>query len=458
MPAFIQRTNVSWYSSSMVAAVCSIRSPARRPRLDSGTSRRTRLAKLAASTHARGCASAFSGVSSRSIASIPSPARPPTHHARASRASRKRPSSGSRTLQSSAATRLSWTSSTRSSMSSVCSSLVVAIEPRRPPASVEVAQLIELARLRRSFERVRPQRLQQPVPRLAVHSDLGDDHALVDQPCDHFEHVVGVDVPDACDHCLRRFEREGPGEHAEPAERPLLHGLEAVVAPPDRGGHRLLARHGRPRSAREQAEAVVELAADLGRIEVPAARRGELDGERDAVEPMADLERRLVCHRRRETASAEPAAPGRRRAGSPPTGTASHRPAVVELVARRATAARHVTSPGTPSGSRLVASTVAVGLAASSSGDELGAVSDEVLTVVQHEQRRLVAERGGELHDTGNARCSAAPSTASAARAAPSSSGHRGELDPPHAAGEALHRSPRRRRSPSASCRRRRDR
>ena len=43
------------------------------------------------------------------------------------------------------------------------------------------------------------------------------------------------------------------------------------------------------------------------------------------------------------------------------------------------------------------------GIGSEHSGHELGAVSDEVLTVVQHEQRRFVAERDGDLHDNRSA-------------------------------------------------------
>ena len=63
----------------------------------------------------------------------------------------------------------------------------------------------------------------------------------------------------------------------------------------------------------------------------------------------------------------------------------------------------NVISPGTPRGSRLVASTEVAELAARSPATSLAQLDDEMLAVVQHEQRRLVAELNGELVDRAGA-------------------------------------------------------
>ena len=62
-----------------------------------------------------------------------------------------------------------------------------------------------------------------------------------------------------------------------------------VVAPLDGRAQRLLARQRGPAAAGEQAEAVVELGQDLLDPQHAGARRRQLERQRDAVEPPADL-------------------------------------------------------------------------------------------------------------------------------------------------------------------------
>ena len=118
-------------------------------------------------------------------------------------------------------------------------------------------------------------------------------------------HVVGLDVSDACDDCLAPPRGEDPGEHAEAG------GTSA--APRHRGGRgssRMEAAmvcwrdHGRPAgSAREQAGSGHRARGAIwAGSRLPAAGRGELDGKRDSVEPLADLGDGSVCQRRRGTA------------------------------------------------------------------------------------------------------------------------------------------------------------
>ena len=72
------------------------------------------------------------------------------------------------------------------------------------------------------------------------------------------------------------------------SERLALVRAEEVVAPADRRRERLLARRRVARAGREQVRLALEPVEDLRWREQLRARRGELDRERQAVEPGAD--------------------------------------------------------------------------------------------------------------------------------------------------------------------------
>ena len=65
--------------------------------------------------------------------------------------------------------------------------------------------------------------------------------------------------------------------------------IEEVVAPADRGGQRPLPRWHVPRSADEQGQRVFQAFQQHLRRQHPQAGRGELDGQRQPVEPSADF-------------------------------------------------------------------------------------------------------------------------------------------------------------------------
>ena len=136
-------------------------------------------------------------------------------------------------------------------------------------------------------------RLEQAVAGGAV-GRVGDDQRLGDQAAeqvvdvDHVEVVVGG-------HRLGGVEGERAGEHRQPAEHPPLPVVEQVVGPRHRRPQRLLAPD-RPSPADEQPEPFVEPGRDLGGLHRPQPGGRHLHGERDAVEPAADLPGRVVGH------------------------------------------------------------------------------------------------------------------------------------------------------------------
>jgi hypothetical protein len=101
------------------------------------------------------------------------------------------------------------------------------------------------------------------------------------------EGAEGLDVDVA--HQLRRLERAAPHKDAEPREGESLARRQQVVAPVDRGRERALASRGIARPAREPVRLALEPLEDLGRREQFRPCRRELDGERQPVEPRADL-------------------------------------------------------------------------------------------------------------------------------------------------------------------------
>ena len=100
-------------------------------------------------------------------------------------------------------------------------------------------------------------------------------------------------------------------------------------------------------------------------------------------------------------------------------------------------------------------STEVDGLAAKQRGDELGAAGDEVLAVVQHEQRRLIAELDRELLRGRSAWHLAGAERGQGGATDGVRIGQRRQLDPPHPARVRV-RTPRPRpRGPGGSCPRR---
>ncbi len=157
---------------------------------------------------------------------------------------------------------------------------------RERPGRVPPGERRRLAGLVEPFARVEANRLEQAVAPLAPAFVRGDER-LLDEPREHVgaaghvEPVAGADRLDG-------GELEAAGEDGEPAEEHPLVGLEQVVAPLERRRERLLPRRRRAVARAEQAEAVVEPLGDRRRAERSQPARGELERERQAVEPEAD--------------------------------------------------------------------------------------------------------------------------------------------------------------------------
>ena len=129
------------------------------------------------------------------------------------------------------------------------------------------------------------QRLEQLVAgRAALACRRTVEHRALGEPRQQVEHVAAGQTD------LGSGEIERSGEHRQRGEQLLLVGLEQVVGPADRVVHRPVARVAAAAHRLQQPEALVEPAGDLGDAERPRPGRGQLDRERDAVEPSADLD------------------------------------------------------------------------------------------------------------------------------------------------------------------------
>ena len=82
---------------------------------------------------------------------------------------------------------------------------------------------------------------------------------------------------------------ERPGEDRQPPEEDLLGSGEQVVGPPDGGPQRPVPFGAGPAATGQQLQAIAEPGHQIRRGEGSAARRGQLDGQRDAVQATADL-------------------------------------------------------------------------------------------------------------------------------------------------------------------------
>ena len=151
-----------------------------------------------------------------------------------------------------------------------------------PPAgALELAGCLEL------LAGVLADRLEHPEARLAV-GVLAEaqQQALLDERVEVFEGVArAVRVADG----RGRLEPEAADEHGQAPKQRLLALEQQVVAPGDRVAQRALALVGVQRAAGQQGQALVEAAQERLRRERAHPRCGQLDRERQAVEPAADL-------------------------------------------------------------------------------------------------------------------------------------------------------------------------
>ncbi len=259
-------------------------------------------------------------------------------------------------------------------------------------AGVDLRGLLVVAQV---LQRVMAHRVEQPVAVGAVPGRDAADHRLGDQvgqsPDDR--HRVVRQVGDR----LGRGQREVAQEHAQPHEQLALRRVEQVEAPVERRPQRAVAGRRPPAGGAEQPEAVVEAHADLADRQAADQRGRQLDRQRDAVEPRADLGHAVErLARRGEAGQRGPAPlqeqlhrlgpqdgvgvdPDRAGVGQPQRADAQH------------ALGRHLQvlpARGQDAGRRAA---LQHGLG------RLGGGLDDVLAVVEHDQHLVVADRPAQV-------------------------------------------------------------
>ncbi len=241
-----------------------------------------------------------------------------------------------------------------------------------------------LARVVQPAQAVRGHRLQQPVPHAgrAVH----DHHERpVDEPGQRVEHVD----PGLGAHRLGRVQRAPVGVRGQTAQHHPLGLGEQRPAPVDHRGQRLLARGSAALEPGQQPEPVVQPVHQLVDPERPDPGRGHLQGQRDAVQPAAELRDRLGVP---GVEGEPPGGRGRPRHEQPDRVGPRHRGRVRPV---REFQRRH-----TPEGLAGDVQRLAAGRQDPQPGrgpqqhlGQLGGLVDHVLAVVEHQQQPPVAQR-----------------------------------------------------------------
>ena len=122
-------------------------------------------------------------------------------------------------------------------------------------------------------------------------------HRLVDQADQGGQDVLAGQRPAGAER-LGGGEVERSGEHRQPRPEQLLLRRAEVVAPLRGGAQRLLVRQGPAAAGREQAEAMLQPAAQLRQRQGAQLHRGQLDRQRDAVQAPAQPDHLAAVGRR----------------------------------------------------------------------------------------------------------------------------------------------------------------
>ena len=113
-----------------------------------------------------------------------------------------------------------------------------------------------------------------------------DDQRLLYQGGGQLEHIHVTDG-------LRRLQCPATCEHGQLPQECLFRLAQQTPAPLHRTSYRLLARQDRPRVAGKQRKGLLQLLQDLLHLQDVHTRRGQLNGQRDAVHFAADIHHSL---------------------------------------------------------------------------------------------------------------------------------------------------------------------
>jgi hypothetical protein len=259
----------------------------------------------------------------------------------------------------------------------------------RVPGAVGAFEQLPLAHLMQPLAGILAHRLEQLV---AGRATLAVDahERLFDQAAEQLEDRAGSERLTAA-YLLGGLEAEAAGEDGEPPEQHALVGAEQLVAPVERGRERPLPRKRRAAARAEHAERVAQPLQYLFRREHADPCRRQLERERHAVEPDAELGHRAgVAHVDLEAG----------RSVRSPFGKQPHRPQAHEIGGRRQPLeVRQRERRDAPRDLALDPERLTArreqhhpGAGAHDRGGKRRAGIDQVLAVVEHDERVAVAE------------------------------------------------------------------
>ena len=115
---------------------------------------------------------------------------------------------------------------------------------------------------------------------------IGDHHGLVDERRHEIDRVVGVASAISA---LAASRSNGPANTARRSERFPLFVAQQAPAPVDGGTHGGVSFEASPPTRRHHVDVIAQSLSDVGERERARTRGGQLDSERNAVQPATDL-------------------------------------------------------------------------------------------------------------------------------------------------------------------------
>ncbi len=160
-----------------------------------------------------------------------------------------------------------------------------AFRPIEEVPAMSLACFLQLAARRELIQGELVNGFEHPETGRAVRPEHPGKEALVEQRRDGV-HGVPIPVPH---HPFGRLQGEAPGKDGEATNIGLRRWREEVVAPGDRRAHGPVACGRVPGSVGQEGQPRSQAGQQRRRWQHPGARRGQLDRQRQAVEPRADL-------------------------------------------------------------------------------------------------------------------------------------------------------------------------
>ena len=152
---------------------------------------------------------------------------------------------------------------------------------RRIVLGVPARSLINRTVHREPLCGVLAERLEQPERRDLT--GVGEHHRLLHESREHLDGIAFVDDRSRC------AEVESTCEDRQASERVSFVLRKKAPAPIDCGAHRCVPFDATPTPCSQHIDVVTQPVGDVGRSEGADSDRGQLDGQRDAVEALADL-------------------------------------------------------------------------------------------------------------------------------------------------------------------------